>query len=322
MMFKEVTLTGTPYERGQQYGAACKKEIALGMRTYEGLFARHRNMTWEQARKLSLLYLPAIRELDEGYVLQGTKCSKETVTYETKVVAKSEDNDYSHVMIEGASKATILGVEEVQTKKYSSMKGYDLIVDVADNAKLENNNQELSNQAVEFLEAVKELNYIPNTTASNLSSKNKEKVALYIYINDEKQAVDEINMKYLQGAFAKAEQYHLEVVTIFNNSINKYDPSTLEYDCSKAGINILTKNLAKEFAPYINVNAVAPGWVLTEKNEELDKELSGCFISSESENILLKRFARVDEIAKVVLFLASDDASYINGEVIVVDGGC
>jgi hypothetical protein len=75
----------------------------------------------------------------EGYVLQGTKCSKETVTYETKVVAKSEDNDYSHVMIEGASKATILGIEEVQTKKYFSMKGYDLIVDVADNAKLENN---------------------------------------------------------------------------------------------------------------------------------------------------------------------------------------
>lgn len=107
-----------------------------------------------------------------------------------------------------------------------------------------------------------------------------------------------------------------------NNSINKYDPSTLEYDCSKAGINILTKNMAKEFSPYINVNAVAPGWVLTEKNEELDKELNGCFVSSESENILLKRFAKVEEIAKVVLFLAGDDSSYINGEIIVVDGGC
>ena len=107
-----------------------------------------------------------------------------------------------------------------------------------------------------------------------------------------------------------------------NNSLNKYDPSTLEYDCSKVGINILTKNMAREFAPYINVNAVAPGWVLTEKNEELDEELSGCFVSSESENILLKRFARVEEIAKVVLFLASEDSSYINGEVIVIDGGC
>lgn len=107
-----------------------------------------------------------------------------------------------------------------------------------------------------------------------------------------------------------------------NNSINKYDPSTLEYDCSKAGINILTKNMAKEFAPYINVNAVAPGWVLTDKNLELDKELSGCFVSSESENILLKRFAKVEEIAKVVLFLASEGSSYINGEIIVVDGGC
>ena len=107
-----------------------------------------------------------------------------------------------------------------------------------------------------------------------------------------------------------------------NNSINKYDPSTLEYDCSKAGINILTKNMAKEFAPYINVNAVAPGWVLTENNRELDESLNGCFVSSESENILLKRFAEVEEIAKVVLFLASEDSSYINGEIIVVDGGC
>ena len=107
-----------------------------------------------------------------------------------------------------------------------------------------------------------------------------------------------------------------------NNSINKYDSSTLEYDCSKAGINILTKCMAKEFSPYINVNAVAPGWVLTEKNRELDNSLSGCLVTSESENILLKRFALVEEIAKVVLFLAGNDSSYINGEIIVVDGGC
>lgn len=107
-----------------------------------------------------------------------------------------------------------------------------------------------------------------------------------------------------------------------NNSTTKYDSSTLEYDCSKAGINILTKSMAKEFSPYINVNAILPGWVLTEKNKELDESLDGCFVSSESKNIFLNRFADVSEIAKVVLFLASDDAKYINGELIVVDGGC
>lgn len=107
-----------------------------------------------------------------------------------------------------------------------------------------------------------------------------------------------------------------------NNSINKYDATTVEYDVSKAGINILTKVMAKEFAPYINVNAVAPGWVLTEKNKTLDEELDGHFVKSESENIYLGRFARPEEIAKVVLFLASDDAKYINGEIIVADGGC
>ena len=90
MMFKEVTLTGMPYERGRQYGAACKKEIALSMRTYESLFVRHRNITWEQARKLSLLYLPAIRELDEAYVreMQGI-ADGAGVTFEDILVINS-----------------------------------------------------------------------------------------------------------------------------------------------------------------------------------------------------------------------------------------
>ena len=73
MMFKEVTLTGTPYERGMQYGTACKEEIALSMRSYEALFQRRRNMSWQQARVLSRQYLPSIRELDESYIdeMQG-----------------------------------------------------------------------------------------------------------------------------------------------------------------------------------------------------------------------------------------------------------
>ncbi len=106
-----------------------------------------------------------------------------------------------------------------------------------------------------------------------------------------------------------------------NNSINKYDPVTLEYDSSKAGLNILTKNLAKEFAPFVNVNSIAPGWILTDKIKKLNEDLNNMFIEEESKKILLNRFAECDDICNLVLFLASDKSSYINGEIIKIDGG-
>lgn len=106
-----------------------------------------------------------------------------------------------------------------------------------------------------------------------------------------------------------------------NNAINKNDPTTLEYDASKAGLISLTHNLALELKPFVNVNAVAPGWVMTEKVKKINDSLDGMLEKEEKKKILLNKIADPSDIANVVYFLSSDEANYINNQVIIVDGG-
>lgn len=101
------------------------------------------------------------------------------------------------------------------------------------------------------------------------------------------------------------------------NALDTYYPYSMDYDASKAGVISLTHNFASLYAPYINVNTVAPGWVNTEMNKNLDVD----YCNSECQKILVGRFAEPEEIAKVVYFLGSVDSSYINNSIIRVDGG-
>lgn len=90
------------------------------------------------------------------------------------------------------------------------------------------------------------------------------------------------------------------------------------YAASKAGIIGLTKSMARELASRgINVNAVAPGYIETEMTEVLPEAVK----EGTKAQIPFGRFGKTEDIAKAVLFLASEQAAYITGQVIHVDGG-
>ena len=90
------------------------------------------------------------------------------------------------------------------------------------------------------------------------------------------------------------------------------------YAASKAGVIVLTKTMARELGSRgITVNAIAPGFVDTEMTEVLSEEIR----ENACKQIILGRFGKPEDIANVAVFLASDKADYITGQVISVDGG-
>lgn len=91
----------------------------------------------------------------------------------------------------------------------------------------------------------------------------------------------------------------------------------MDYSASKGAVINLTKTMAKELAPYINVNTVAPGHTNTEMTKSLPEEVKRNMI----EGSYLKRLAEPEDIAKAILFLASNDADFITGQLLLVDGG-
>lgn len=108
------------------------------------------------------------------------------------------------------------------------------------------------------------------------------------------------------------------VVNISSTAAEFASRGQVNYAASKGGINGLTRGMAKELAPRkVRVNAVAPGMIETDMSEVV-RGIAGAEIKKA---IPMKRIGQPEEIARVVAFLASDDASYMTGQVLRVDGG-
>ncbi len=96
------------------------------------------------------------------------------------------------------------------------------------------------------------------------------------------------------------------------------NPGQVNYAASKAGVITLTKTLAQEYGSRnIMINAIAPGHIVTQMTQGLPEKIQE-YIRS---RISLRRFGTPEDVARVVAFLSSDEAAYINGQVINVDGG-
>jgi 3-oxoacyl-[acyl-carrier protein] reductase len=97
------------------------------------------------------------------------------------------------------------------------------------------------------------------------------------------------------------------------------------YSAAKAGLQALARTLAIELGPFnINVNVVAPGWIVTDMLRQMAERMETSLEALEndiSKSIALRRLGRPEDIANVVAFLVSDEASYINGQTIYVSGG-
>jgi 3-oxoacyl-[acyl-carrier protein] reductase len=142
-------------------------------------------------------------------------------------------------------------------------------------------------------------------------------------------AVIDVHMK---GAFLctkAAQKYMVEQqygkVVMTSSIVALGNKGQVNYSAAKAGLQAMARTLALELGRFnVNVNAVAPGWIETEMTREAAERVGMTMEDMKEQfakNIPLKRFGRPDDIANVVAFLVSDDASYISGETIYVAGG-
>jgi peroxisomal 2,4-dienoyl-CoA reductase len=123
-----------------------------------------------------------------------------------------------------------------------------------------------------------------------------------------------------RAAFAQLKEHRGQILNITATLHYVGTPMQLHVSAAKAGVDALTRNLAVEWGRYgIRVNAIAPGPI--EDTEGMKRLVPEPVKERLKKNIPLRRFGRIADIEKAAVFICSDAASFINGAVLVVDGG-
>ena len=181
-----------------------------------------------------------------------------------------------------------------------------------------NNQQEINEGIKKILEYPKKIDVLVNNAGV-------DQVSLLQMTKDEKiKEVFQVNFfstifltKGILKLFVKNRNG--SIINISSNAATECDAGRSIYAASKSAINAFTKCLSKEVGPFnIRVNAVAPGLTDTRM---VDAGLNKKILEETVKKIPLKRIANPEEMSNVVLFLASDMSSYVNGEVIDITGG-
>ena len=121
----------------------------------------------------------------------------------------------------------------------------------------------------------------------------------------------------IQGLKQKLKESKGSIINITDTNLSKGVANYSIYSAAKAGLESITKGLARELAPEIKVNAIAPGAMLEPPDVTWTEEQKNKVI----ESIPLKRMGTAEDIANCALFLASDESSYVTGSEFIIDGG-
>lgn len=225
------------------------------------------------------------------------------------IIRKYASNNYDVVITYLSHKEDAIKLKEEVTSKY----GVNALIVRCDIS----NESDIENLKNEVLDNYGKLDVLVNNAAIAIDTTFEDKTKYNFMRILEVNLVGTFLVSRCFGDLMK-KQGHGNIINISStNGIDTYYEYSLDYDSSKAGVINLSHNLANHYNGIVRVNTICPGWIDTPMNKELDSE----YKRQEEGKIILGRFAHPNEIANVVYFLSSEEASYMNDSVIRIDGG-